>query len=232
LVNLAGQLFELALPAVLDFTSPRAWAFTLIGIQGYMKRFFGAREAQHAREVLAGRLMELYQANSSPEWPWYEDILSYDNAKLPHALLMAGPWLERDDMVETALKSLEWLTSIQRAERGHFAPIGSNGFYRRGGEKARFDQQPIEAHAMISACVKAYRVTGEERWRKDAHWIFDWFLGRNDLGLPLYEPTSGGCYDGLHPTRVNQNQGAESTLAFLLSLLELHLAEHVVDTSE
>jgi glycosyltransferase involved in cell wall biosynthesis len=232
LLSMAGQLFEKALPAVLEFTSPRAWAFTLIGIQGYMKRFFGAREAQQAREILAQRLMDLYQACSSPEWPWFENILTYDNAKLPHALLMVGPWLERDDMVETGLKSLEWLISIQRAEQGYFIPIGSNGFYPKGGERARFDQQPIEAYAMISACVKAYRETGEDHWVRHARWAFDWFLGYNDLRLPVCDPTTGGCRDGLHSSRVNQNQGAESTLAFLLSLLELRLAEHILDGSE
>jgi glycosyltransferase involved in cell wall biosynthesis len=232
LVSLAGQLFENALPAVLEFTSPRAWAFTLIGIQGYMKRFFGAREAQQAREVLAQRLMDLYRACSSPDWLWFENILTYDNAKLPHALLKAGSWLERDDMVETGLKSLEWLISIQRAEQGYFIPIGSNGFYPKGGERARFDQQPIEAQALISACVKAYRETGEERWVRHARWAFDWFLGYNDLRLPVYDSATGGCRDGLHSSRVNQNQGAESTLAFLLSLLELRLAEHILDESE
>jgi len=232
LVSLAGQLFEKALPAVLDFTSPRAWAFTLIGIQGYLKRFFGAREAQQAREVLAGRLMDLYVVCSSPDWLWFENSVTYDNAKLPHALLMAGPWLKRDDMVETGLKSLEWLIAIQRAEQGYFIPIGSNGFYPKSGERARFDQQPIEAHSLISACVKAYRVTGEDSWVRHARWAFDWFLGYNDLRLPVCDPATGGCRDGLHASRVNQNQGAESTLAFLLSLLELRLAENILDGNE
>jgi len=230
LLSLAGQLFDRALPAALAFTSPRAWACTLIGIQGYMKRFFGAREVQQAREVLAQRLMDLYQA-ASPDWPWFEDILTYDNAKLPHALLMAGPWLERDDMIEAGLKSLEWLISIQRAEQGYFIPIGSNGFYPKGGARARFDQQPIEAHALIAACVKAYRTTGEDRWVRYARWAFDWFLGYNDLRLPVCDPTTGGCRDGLHSSRANQNQGAESTLAYLLSLLELRLAESILDES-
>src|SRR5574341_1841424 len=108
-----------------------------------MKRFFGAREAQQARQVLAERLMGLYKVCQSPDWLWCENSLTYDNAKLPHALLMAGPWLERDDMMETGLKSLEWLISIQRAGQGYFIPIGSNGFYPKGGDRARFDQQPI-----------------------------------------------------------------------------------------
>jgi hypothetical protein len=104
-------------------------------------------------------------------------------------------------------------------------PIGSNGFYQRGGARARFDQQPVEAQAMVSACLAAHRITGDKSWYKEARCAFDWFLGRNDLNLPIYDPTTGGCRDGLHPDRPNENQGAESSLAFLQSVLELRLAE-------
>ena len=135
-------------------------------------------------------------------------------------------------MTETGLEALSWLADLQRAEAGHFVPIGSNGFYPQGGERARFDQQPIEAQAMVSACLEAYRITGDNRWRKEARGAFDWFLGRNDLNLPVYDPNTGGCRDGLHPDRPNENQGAESTLAFLQALLELRLAENPLLTSE
>jgi hypothetical protein len=137
-------------------------------------------------------------------------------------------------MAEAGLESLSWLTTVQRAdaEGRHFVPIGSNGFYQRGGERARFDQQPVEAQAMVSACLEAYRVTSDKRWRKEARRAFEWFLGRNDLNLPIYDPTTGGCRDGLHPDRVNENQGAESTLAFLQSLLELRLAENTLQAVE
>ena len=130
-------------------------------------------------------------------------------------------------MTEAGLESLSWLADLQRAEEagGHFVPIGSNGFYQRGGERARFDQQPVEAQAMVSACLEAYRITGDKRWHKEARRAFEWFLGRNDLNLPIYDPTTGGCRDGLHPDRPNENQGAESTLAFLQAVLELRLAE-------
>jgi hypothetical protein len=133
-------------------------------------------------------------------------------------------------MTEAGLESLDWLADLQRADAGskHFVPIGSNGFYPRGGERALFDQQPVEAQAMISACLEAFRVTGDKRWRKEARRAFEWFLGRNDLNLPIYDPTTGGCRDGLHPDRVNENQGAESTLAFLHSLLELRLVENAL----
>jgi hypothetical protein len=130
-------------------------------------------------------------------------------------------------MIEAGLESLTWLADIQRANKGgHFVPIGSNGFYRKSGERARFDQQPVEGQAMVSACLEAYRITQDSRWRKEAQRAFEWFLGRNDLNLSIYDPTTGGCRDGLHADRPNENLGAESTLAFLQSLLELRLAEN------
>jgi hypothetical protein len=133
-------------------------------------------------------------------------------------------------MLEAGYESLEWLAKIQRSgplgSSGHFVPIGSDGFYTRGGERARFDQQPIEAKTMVAACLEAYRFTGEDRWRKEARRAFEWFMGRNDLNQPLYDPYTGGCCDALHPDRVNRNQGAESTLAFLLTVLQLRLAEN------
>src|SRR5258707_9108137 len=129
-------------------------------------------------------------------------------------------------MISAGLESLDWLMSVQRCRTyGHFVPVGSQGFYPQGGEKARFDQQPVEAAGAISACLEAYRVTGETRWRSEAWTGFNWFLGENDLQLPLYDSASGGCRDGLHPDRVNQNQGAESTLSFLTSLGEMRRLE-------
>ena len=149
-------------------------------------------------------------------------------------MLMCGQWIPDQTMSEAGLESLGWLADLQRADAvgGHFMPIGSNGFYERDGQRARFDQQPVEAQTMASACLEAYRSTGDARWRKEAQRAFEWFLGRNDLNLPLYDPTTGGCRDGLHPDRPNENQGAESTLAFLQTLLELRLAKHLLLTTE
>jgi len=224
--SMAGMVFEQALPAIVNTTSPRAWAFALVGIHEYLLRFTGDRRASQVREELSGRLLKLYQHNRSNEWRWFENSLTYCNAALPHALLMCGQSIPNTAMTETGLEALNWLADLQRAEAGHFVPIGSNGFYPQGGERARFDQQPIEAQAMVSACLEAYNITGDKLWRKEARRAFEWFLGRNDLNLPLYDPTTGGCRDGLHPDRPNQNQGAESTLAFLQALLELRLAEN------
>lgn len=234
LPSMAGRLFEQALPAILEATSPRAWAFALLGIHEYLARFAGDRRASQVREDLAGRLLELYRGNTANDWQWYEQSLSYCNAALPHAMLVAGQMIPDAEMTRSGLESLRWLSKLQRAnvEDGHFVPIGSNGFYPRDGERARFDQQPVEIQAMVSACLEAYRLTGDPFWRQDARRAFEWFLGRNDLNVPIYDPTTGGCRDGLHPDRVNENQGAESTLAFLQSWLELRLSENALEAVE
>jgi len=228
--GIASKLFEQALPAILETTSPRAWAFALLGIHEYLRRFEGDRLVNQVRNQLADRLVGLYQNNRSDEWCWYEDRLAYSNAVLPHAMLMCGQWIPNNPMAEIGLESLCWLADQQRADspKNHFVPIGSNGFYVQGGKRARFDQQPLEAQGMVSACLEAYRYTGKESWMKEARCAFEWFLGRNDLNLPLYDPTTGGCRDGLHPDRQNENQGAESTLAFLHALIELRLAENTI----
>lgn len=228
--GIAGRLFERALPAILNFTSPRAWAFALLGIHEYLRRFGGDRVANQAREELCERLWRLYREQRSDDWRWYEDRLTYCNAALPHAMLVGGQGMANDAMMDAALESLRWLADIQRADDndGHFVPIGSNGFYVRGGKRAYFDQQPVEAQAMVSACLEAYRITTDPLWLWEAQRTFEWFLGRNDLRLPIYDPTTGGCRDGLHPDRTNENQGAESTLAFLQASLELRLSEHTV----
>jgi glycosyltransferase involved in cell wall biosynthesis len=232
--NMAGRIFQQSLLAILETTSPRAWAFALIGIHEYLQRFAGDRRVDQVQEELAGRLLGLYQNNRVDGWFWFENKLTYCNAALSHAMLLSGKSLSNGSMMEAGLESLTWLADLQRAdgERKHFVPIGSNGFYERGGERARFDQQPVEAQTMVSACLEAYKVTCDKHWREEAQRAFEWFLGRNDLNLSVYDPTTGGCRDGLHPDRPNENQGAESTLAFLQSLLELKLAENIVRTGE
>jgi len=225
---MAGQLFARALPAFADFTSPRAWAFGLIGIHEYLGRLSGDSVVNQARESLTTRLMDLYATHAEPGWCWFEEELSYDNAKLAHALILSGRATGNRAVFERGLHALRWLTELQISEKGHFRPIGSNGFYRRGGTPATFDQQPIEAQATVSACLEAYRATSDVWWYEQAQRAFDWFIGWNDLGLELYSTETGGCRDGLHVDRVNGNQGAESTLAFLLSLAETRLAQNML----
>jgi glycosyltransferase involved in cell wall biosynthesis len=224
---MAGQLFAQALPALTEFTSPRAWAFGLIGIHEYLRRLSGDSLVNQTREILSSRLMEQFEKTTQPEWRWFEDELSYDNPKLAHALILTGRETGQKAMLERGLEALRWLAELQISEKGHFRSIGTNGFYRRGGTRANFDQQPIEAQAMVSACLEAYRSTSDFWWYDQAQRAFDWFIGWNDLGLELYSPKTGGCRDGLHVDRVNRNQGAESTLAFLLSLAEMRLAQNM-----
>jgi glycosyltransferase involved in cell wall biosynthesis len=222
----AGRMFELALPAATEFKSPRACAFALLGLQEYLDSFPGDRAALGASDVLANRLLNSYRSNHSPGWNWFENSLAYSNARLPQAVIRAGMRAANDEMVSAGLEALDWLVTIQRCEiKGHFVPIGSLGFYSKKTEKARFDQQPVEACAVVAACLQAYRATGKGRWRKQAWSAFNWFLGDNDLQMALYDPTTGGCRDGLHSDRANENQGAESTLSFLMALLEMRKIE-------
>ena len=218
----AGRLFEAAVPAVLTFSSPRAWAFSVLGLQAYLDWFPGDRAMQGARNTLANRLLDIYERSHSETWHWFEKSLSYSNARLSQALILAGQRSENKRMIAAGIESLEWLVAAQHCGDSEiFVPIGSNGCFAEGAEKARFDQQPVEACATISACLEAYRSTNEERWIEEARCVFSWFLGKNDLHVPLYDATTGGCKDGLHPDRVNENQGAESTLSFLMALLEM-----------
>ncbi len=225
--SLGGSLLQSALPAVARFQSPRAWAYALLGIDEYLRAFQGDRTVQGVRQDLAGRLFEMYGRVAEPGWPWFEDRLTYCNARLAQALVASGSRMEHEEMTAVGLRSLEWLAALQTSEDGRFAPVGSNGFYVRGGPRARFDQQPVEAAAMVSACLEAFRVTGRPLWAEHARRAFDWFLGHNVLERPLHDPATGGCRDGLHPDRVNENQGAESTLSFLVALLEMRAADRV-----
>ena len=218
--RLASRLFHAALPVVDTFTSPRAWASTLLGIEEYLRAFEGERAVQQVRARLVDRLWDLHRRVSSSEWPWFEDQLTYANAQLPHALIASGARMGRPDHVTAGLESLSWLVDGQIRD-GLFAPIGTSGFSVRGGTPARFDQQPIEAGTTVAACLEAGRITSEAAWGDRARLAFDWFLGRNHLHQPVYDASTGGCRDGLHAERANENQGAESTLAFLLALTDM-----------
>src|ERR1700722_8927352 len=174
----AGRLFEMAVPAALEFKSPRAYAFTLLGLLEYLESFPGDRAALNAADTLANRLFDSYQTNRTADWKWFESVLTYSNARLPQALIRAGTRSGNDPMVSAGLEALDWLSAVQGGEnKGDFVPIGSHGFYSRKTEKARFDQQPIEACATVSAYLQAYRATGKGRWRKEAWTAFNWFLG-------------------------------------------------------
>jgi hypothetical protein len=218
-------LFQRALSPVSKFSSPRAWAFGLLGIDEYLRAFRGDTSVQALRQVLSTNLFELLVRTSTAEWPWFEEQATYENARLCQALIASADAMGRSDFKLAGLKSLEWLVSVQYSEGSVFSPIGSGGFYQRGGPRAFFDQQPLDAWATVSACVQARRSTADETWTQHARRAFAWFLGRNHLQQPVYDATTGGCRDGLHRDRPNENQGAESTLAFQLALLEMRHME-------
>lgn len=213
-------LFKKALGVAENFFAPRAVAFTLLGLDAYLCKFSGDSDAKRIRDILADRLFIQFKNHGTEGWPWLEDALSYANAKLPQALIVSGSRMQRSDLMNMGLGCLKWLLAIQ-TDNHHFVPIGSNGWYQKGGKRTRFDQQPIETKAMVDACVEAYTLTRDRQWFETAVMCFNWFLGHNDLNMPLYDPTTGGCRDGLMVDGINQNEGAESTLAWLLSLMTL-----------
>lgn len=222
----AAQLFEQALPACARMVYPRGWAFALLGIHEYLRRFHGDRLVHQFREDLTGRLLDRFDEVASDDWQWCEPVVTYCNARIPHALILSGRCSGDARALDAGFRALRWLADIQRSSAGHFRPIGCHGFLARGGAPAEFDQQPIETHAMVSACIEAYRTTLDETWLTEARDIFAWFFGRNHLGLMVCDSATGGCYDGLQQDRLNQNQGAESTLAYLLSQAEMTLLEN------
>ena len=222
-VSFTLDLFQRALDSVEHFTSPRATAFAIIGIHAYLCRYRGDSRAKRMRKKLADRLMAWFRNSATEDWPWCEDTLSYDNARLPQALLLSGQGLNDGEMLEMGLRSLEWLHKVQTDKTGrHFAAIGNDGWLARGGVKARFDQQPIEAAAMVDACIEAFNCTWDEEWIAYAYRCFNWYQGENDLGIALCDYATGGCRDGLEAQGVNENQGAESTLCWLMALLTLY----------
>lgn len=221
IVSLAVRLFHDALDIVESFTSPRAWGFSLVGLHKFLSRFSGDTVARRMRQTLADRLFLQFQSCGGGEWPWCEDLMTYDNAKLPHALIVSGREIGNQGMVQQGLRSLEWLVNLQLLPSGRVSLIGNLGWLKRDGQRARFDQQPIEAMALVEACAEAYRTTQLEVWSDRAQTFLDWFTGNNDLAMSLYDYQTGGCRDGLHADGTNLNQGAESTLAWLISLLTI-----------
>jgi glycosyltransferase involved in cell wall biosynthesis len=218
----AVGLFQRSVVTILETRSPRAWAHALIGIDLYLRELSGDRVVRRLADELTQRLLTRFADASGVDWPWFEDSLAYDNAVMSHALITRGS--EDQASLDIGLMSLGWLMEQQTSSSGHFRPIGSAGFYPRGGERANFDQQPIESEGMVSASLAAYEVSGDRSWLDASRIAFEWFHGRNDLGLALYDPGSGGCRDGLSIDRVNRNQGAESTLAYLSARVQMELA--------
>lgn len=217
----AADLFAKALPPVESFRSPRAWAFTLLGLEAFRASFPRDTSALQLQSLLAGKLSALLSAVETQDWVWFEDELAYDNARLPQALLVTGVSAGVHAYTAAGLRSLRWLMTQQTTPTGLFRPVGSHSFGDKRMPPRAFDQQPLEATATISACLAAWRVDGDFKWRAAAERAFEWFLGGNDLSILLVDLESGSCCDGLHPGRANENRGGESVVSYLLGLAEI-----------
>ncbi len=226
--GLSMRLFHRALNGAIAFTSPRSWAYTLLGIEEYLRTHSSESGLESMRALLTDRLVERFQHTCTDDWPWFEDRLTYCNARLAQGLMVSAARMGDREMALIAERSLVWLVKQHVAADGSFAPIGSDGFYVRGGPRAMFDQQPVEACAMVSACLDAYLVTKQTRWLDNARWAFQWFLGENPLQTRVYDTETGGCRDGIHADRMNENQGAESTLSFLTALIQMRAIDRRV----
>jgi glycosyltransferase involved in cell wall biosynthesis len=221
--GLAKELFDNAIGELASFKSPRAWAWVIAATDRYLKKFGGAREVRELRDKMSLRLIKAFEDHATDDWFWCEDYLTYDNARLSKALILAGAVTDHGEKVALGIRSLEWLIKIQTdPETGHLTIVGNEGWMKKSGERAQFDQQPLEAAALLSACHEAYKTTKDKRWLAEMRKCFNWFLGANDLNAPLYNFNTHGCHDGLQANGVSQNQGAESTLSWLGALLRMN----------
>lgn len=220
--NMAMRLFIDALPIVRHFTSPRAWGYTILGLQEYLSIYGGDADACKIRDDLAKKIYQLFKNNASSDWPWCENTATYANAILPHALIVAGKCMPDIEMYNAGIRALKWLLKVQTASDGHLSIIGNSGWFDKNGNRSMFDQQPIEVKSLISACLDVYTMTGEQEWFEEGKRCLGWFLGHNDLQIPVCDSETGGCADGLEKQGVNSNQGAESTLAWVISLINMN----------
>jgi hypothetical protein len=216
LAESAGRLFARALPAARELGAMRAQASVVLGCDAAME-VAPTGPTMLAYRLIAGRLRSAFVSRPAGAWPWPETRLTYENALPTQALIVAGHYLGSRPMISVGLDVLDWLIVAQTGPAGHLSPIG-NGWWSRGGEKSQFDQQPIEATALLLAAESARAATNEDRYRTAMEQAYAWFLGGNDLGVFVADPERGASYDGLTPHGVNTNQGAESTLMWLIAL--------------
>ena len=219
--DVALMMIKKLLPKTIEFEYPRSWAFVLMGILNILDKNPNDEFFMQYLLSFTEKILNRYNEYSCKSWQWFENELTYFNAKIPHALLCSGAFLNSKDKIEIGLNTLRWLSDIQISNDNYFLPIGNKGFYKKNGKRAIYDQQPIEAYSIISASLKAYEITMDKIWLKYIKRAFNWFLGENSLGLPIYDSNNGGCRDGLCSDGVNHNQGAESNLSYILAACEI-----------
>ncbi len=218
-LHIAAECFDKSIRRLQE-QRPRGMAYSILGMCDYLKQFPDAGDIKQQLEIAAEHLVAHYEKNSFPDWQWFEHKLTYDNAVLPHALFAAGVTVNNNKYLEVARKTCGFLlANIFNGE--HFSFIGCHGWYERGHTRAPFDQQPIEAASTVLMLRAACDATKDGEFAQLQKKAFDWFLGVNDLHIPLYDFVSKGCSDALTPDGINVNQGAESILSFLLALLTI-----------
>jgi len=220
MIQAAREIFHRGLPWVDSLVHLRARSFVIMGLVYYYHLYPGAREMLEKAISLSDNLIETYRQVGQPDWRWFENRLTYDNARLPQSLYLIYQLTGKEHFLQVAEDTFNFLIS-QTLQRGKFVPVGNRGWYQKGGEYPEYDQQPIEACAMVEAAVTAFQVTGKEKYRRVAEKVFGWFLGKNLPQLTVYDPLTGGCFDGITPQGLNLNQGAESTLSYLIARLAM-----------
>jgi len=219
----AKELLDISLGSARSLKSPRSIAITVLGLYDYYSK---VKEENILKliEELAWRLVELYNNTASESWKWFEDIMAYENARLPQALFLAYDIVREKTFLDVAKESFRFLSKVTIIN-GIFWPIGNRGWYKRGGMRALYDQQPVEAGAMVETAITAFRITRRRDYLRIAKVALEWYLGRNSARVRIYDNENGGCYDGITPWGLNYNQGAESALSFLLARLEIERAK-------
>ncbi|MGB0716159.1 MAG: glycosyltransferase [Phycisphaerae bacterium] len=216
------ELLRSGLAQIDTLHAPRSWALSVLGLYYFLQATGSDGAAQEALVEFSDRLYRAHQEHARADWQWFEDVVTYDNGRVPQALIFAGMSRGDQGMVDVGIESLKWLLSVQKSPEGHLSVIGNQGWMTSSGAHAKYDQQPLEAAALIEACKAAYMATQDRTWLEEMRTCFEWYVGRNDENLTLIDFRSRGCFDGLLRGQVNTNQGAESTLAWLHSLLLMH----------
>ncbi|MDH5482224.1 MAG: glycosyltransferase [Candidatus Bathyarchaeota archaeon] len=219
---LSKEIFDKTFPWASSFKSLRAKALSILGLCHYQKAYPQDQNVALNVKTLADQLLNYYKSVSSDDWNWFEPYLTYINGRLPHALFLAYNSTRDEEYLQVAKESLDFLLQVQMID-DKFVPIGNNGWYERGGERAFYDQQSIEASCMVETALEALQVTGDKKYRRAAHIIFEWFLGRNSKGFSVYNAETGGCHDGITPYGLNLNEGAEATVSYLLARLKMEV---------
>jgi len=218
--RMSKEIFDRGFRYANEFRSPRAKAFAILGLCNYQEAFRHDQNLSKNIVSLADQLLYSYQKVASPNWRWFESYLTYANARLSQGLFKAYAIIGDKRYLQIAKESFDFLVSVQVVDE-KFVPIGNRGWYRKGGQRAIYDQQPIEASCMVEAAMTAFRQTNEEKYQRVAYTAFDWFFGKNTGNVMVYDQTTGACYDGLTPHGLNLNQGAEAATSYLLARLEL-----------